>query len=86
MMGAWTKHLRTSEEKERFESRLQGSKDVFERLTQLINEEEAQITSAELSLDVYKMPGWSALMGDQRGERRMARKIKRLINLDQQKE
>ena len=82
----WTKNLRTSEEKERFENSLQGSRIVLDRLMELLNEEEEGLNRSEISIDSYSTPNWAEKQAHQNGQRSMLRKIKSIINLDQQKD
>ena len=86
MMTAWTKNLQTQEEKDRFESSLKSAKLVFKRLNQLLIEEEEDIDRSELVLDTYESANWASKQAHKNGQRSMLRKIKNLINLDQQKE
>lgn len=85
MMSQWTKNLSTSEERERFQNSVLGSRPVLERLYELLDEEERDLDSSELKESVYDTPSWSALQAHKNGQRSMIRKIKQLINLDQQK-
>lgn len=85
-MMIWTKNLRDPEVKKRFESTLWGSKPVLDRLAQLLSEEEADIDRTEMMPDSYDNPSWSHKQAHKNGQRAMLRKIKMLINLDQQKE
>lgn len=85
-MMMWTKNLKTSEEKERFENTLRGSKIVLERLTQMLDEEQTGIDQFEMTTASYNSPNWAEKQAHKNGQRAMLRKIKLLINLDQQKD
>ena len=80
----WTKNLKTSEEKKRFESSLQGSKIVLDRLSELLSEEEASITRTELSTLAYDTANWDYKQAHKNGQRSMLHRIQQLINLVQQ--
>lgn len=82
-MMMWTKNLKTEEEKKRFESSLQGSKIVLDRLSQMLSEEESEVNRSEMSVDVYDSGSWSHKQAHKNGQRSMIRKIQQLINLDQ---
>ncbi len=84
MKTAWIKNLQTDEEKTRFESSLISAKPVLSRLTQLLIEEEEGIDRSELQIDTYESASWSSKQAHKNGQRAMLRKIKNLINLDQQ--
>ena len=82
----WTKNLKTAEEKEIFDNTLKGSRIVLNRLMELLNEEEEAITSSEVTLDTYSTPNWAEKQAHQNGQRSMLIKLKKIINLDQQKD
>lgn len=83
MKSVWTKHLKTKEEQERFASAVLGSKIVFKRLGELLDEEEAELLKMENN---YDNPNWDYRQADVNGYRRCLRKIHNLINLDQGKQ
>jgi len=85
MMAQWTKNLDKDEDKKNFQNSILGSRPVLERLYELLDEEERDLDSSELKEAVYDSPSWSALQAHKNGQRSMIRKIKQLINLDQQK-
>lgn len=86
MMSQWTKNLSDPKDKERFQSSILGSRPVLERLQELLDEEEKDLDSSELKEATYDTPSWAYLQAHKNGQRSMIRKIKTLINLDQQKE
>lgn len=81
----WTAHLQTDEEKQRFINQLRGSREVFERLTQLIEMKENELGAAERSKATYENPNWAFLQAHRNGYASASTAIKQLINLDQQK-
>lgn len=84
MISAWTKHLSTEEEKERFRSNLQGSKTILNRLTALLTEMEEDLSRSELSSKNYDSPNWAPKQAHVNGQRAQIKTIKFLINLDQE--
>lgn len=86
MMTSWTKNLKTAEDKEKFENSLRGARPILKRLSQLLIEEEEEIDRYELNLDTYSTPNWAERQAHKNGQRAILRKMKNLINLDQQKE
>lgn len=84
-MMAWTSHLKADEEKERFASSVLGSRIVLERLSQILSQEEGEITRTELSVSEYDNPNWSHKQAFRNGQRSVYRKLQSLINLDQQR-
>jgi len=84
MISAWTKHLKTEEEKERFKSSVLGSKTVLLRLQELINEMKEDTERLELDTRIYDLPNWDYRNADTNGYKRCLRQISKLINLDQE--
>lgn len=81
----WTKNLKTEEEKKRFESSLISAKPILQRLADMLSEEEETISRAEILPEVYDTANWSHLQAHRNGQKSILRKIRQLINLDQQK-
>ena len=79
----WTSHLDNEEEKERFRSHIQGSKDILDRLKDLIADREKAINTIETGVEIYRQPGWDALLAHYNGEKASLKYIKNLITLDQ---
>lgn len=84
MISAWTKHLKTEEEKEQFRREILGSKRVLDRLSVLMNEVENDLNSTELNTKIYDIPNWAYRQADMNGHRRCLNTVKKIINLDQQ--
>lgn len=85
MQTAWTQNLKTSEEKERFQSQVISARPVLERQTQILEELDKASANAILNMSSYDSPSWAYKAADNNGYRRALRAIKTLINLDQQK-
>ena len=86
MMTLWTNHLKTPELKESFANSVIGSKQVLDRLSQILRQEDEEITRTELSVSEYDNPNWSHKQAFKNGQRSVYRKLQLLTNLDQQKQ
>jgi hypothetical protein len=82
MISAWTKHLKTEDEKTRFKSEILGSKRVLERLQQLIKEVEDGADSIESDPTKYDSPGWAYRQADRNGFRRALKTIRTITTVD----
>lgn len=78
----WSSHL-PQEEREKFENRVKGSKDVLDRLLTLISQKEEELNRSENVLAQYDNPNWHFRQAHQNGYRSCQSKIQKLINLDQ---
>lgn len=83
MISAWTKHLKTEDDKARFKNELLGSKRVLNRLQELLKEQEDELTNTELSNDIYDLPNWDYRQADINGRRKALKTIKFLLTIDQ---
>lgn len=83
MYTKWTEHLNT-EQSERFKNHILGSRDILERLTDILNERERDMDLQELSLDNYNQPNWAERQAHMNGFRSCLHYVKKLIDLDQQ--
>lgn len=81
MITAWTQHLQTEEEKEKFIQGLQHSRWLFDRMRTLLDQMETSIEQQELTTKAYDSPNWQYRQADANGCKRMIRKIKNLIDL-----
>lgn len=83
MISAWTKHLKTEEEKDRFRNSVQGSKIVLERLQELLEEVEGEMDSVERNIKIYDIPGWDYRIAHLNGFKDCLNKVSKIITLDQ---
>jgi len=83
MISAWTKHLKSEEEKTKFKNSVLGSRVVLERLQELINEIEDEQTQIERSPKLYDMPNWDYRQAHLNGFKDCLLKIKKIITIDQ---
>jgi hypothetical protein len=79
MLEAWTRHLKTEEEKTRFKNIYSGSKQVLERLSELLDQIENDDDELETNPKVYDIPNWPYRQADLNGHRRAIKQIKKLI-------
>ena len=84
MYVGWTKHLKTDEEKIRFENEIIGSRRVLERLQQILDEEESNVDRSELDIKTFDQPNWDYRQAYKNGYRASIRTLRKLIDLDQQ--
>lgn len=84
MITAWTKNIRSDEEKERFQNTLLGSKEVFNRLIDLLDEKEKELDRSNKNLNDYDSPNWAYRQAHKNGYSSALSFIKTLIDLDQQ--
>jgi len=59
MLSRWTQHLKTPEEKEHFEREIRNARIVLERLSQILQEEQSILASAELKAEMFDNPNWA---------------------------
>jgi hypothetical protein len=81
MITAWTQHLQTDEEREKFTQGLQHSKWLFDRMRTLLDQMNDSLEEQELSTKAYDNANWQYRQADANGSKRIIRKIKRLIDL-----
>lgn len=84
MISAWTKHLKTEEDKERFRNSVLGSKTVLTRLQDILNEMKEDADSSELNTKIYDIPNWDYRQADTNGFKRCLRLVNKIITLDQE--
>ena len=83
MITAWTKHLKTEEEKEKFTKSLKASRYILGRLQQLLDEEKDGLESAEISPKIYETPNWDYKQAHTNGFKAALRMVSKLITFDQ---
>jgi superfamily I DNA and/or RNA helicase len=86
MYTIWTSHLDEEATKDRFRMSVSAAKTILDRLKDIISEREQVINSIETGVEIYSKPGWDALLAHYNGEKAALKFIKKLIDLDQQKE
>lgn len=86
MYIAWTKHITDDKEKEEFRKDVIASKRVLDRLKAIIDESEQDLGRSEINPKNYEIPNWDYRQAHNNGYRASLYHIKKLIDLDQQKE
>lgn len=81
----WTAHLQTDEDKQRFLNQLHGSRDVTDRLLDLIDAKTKELGSTERNIKVYDNPNWAYQQAHRNGYYTAMSSIKNLLTLDQEK-
>jgi len=83
MLLDWTKNLGSEQDKEDFQRRVQNSKEVLDRLSEILTEYEKSLDRSETDLKTYDVPNWDYKQAHKNGYRACLYRIKELINLDQ---
>jgi len=74
----WTKHLKTTKDKQDFKTRLFASKEITDVLKGLL-QEDLNISNSEMRKESnYTLPSWAEFQADKLGEQRV---LERLIKL-----
>jgi hypothetical protein len=84
MITAWTKHLKTDEDKEKFIRSLKASRYILDRLQELLDEEKAGLESAEISPKIYETPNWDYKQAHTNGFKAALKMVSKLITFDQE--
>jgi hypothetical protein len=82
MISAWTKNLKTEEDKERFTKSLMAARHVLDRLNELLEQEKAGLESAEISHKIYDSPNWDYKQAHTNGFKAAIKLVSKLITLD----
>ena len=80
----WTKNLKDKEEKERFENSLLGSKHLFSRMKDILDEYEKSLNRSETDLKSFDQPNWDYKQAYKNGYRACLYKIQELITVHQE--
>lgn len=81
---AWTKHLQSDEEKQRYLGVLWRARRIFDHVLELIKQNEASLDAGELSPKSYDSPNWAYRQAHANGYRQCLRDFKKLFTLDQE--
>lgn len=82
-VSAWTKHLKTEEEKERYLSTLRRAHKLFDHVLELINQSYTSLENQEVSPKSYDNVNWSYRQAHSNGYKQCLRDFKKLFTLDQ---
>ncbi len=83
MKSDWTKNLKNTDEQEIFRQRVFSSKEVLDRVNDLLKEWEGQLDKSETDPTVFNTPNWAYLQAYKNGYRAGLNKMKELTTLDQ---
>ena len=76
----WTNHLKSEDEKERFESLVRNSTQVLSRLSDILLDREAAILKQEVLVADYDSPAWPYKQAHRNGARSELKKLKDLLS------
>lgn len=86
MISDWTRNLSSETEKEEFERRLYGAREVLDRLSSLIAERELSMDVSERGLKQFENPNWAYRQAFNNGLRSAFNIVKTLISPDLRKD
>lgn len=86
MISHWTKHLKDPKKKAEFEQYILGSKQLLNRLNDMISEKLEEMDRSETTIDAYNNPNWSSVQAHKNGYRSALKAIRGLVTVDQQKD
>jgi hypothetical protein len=81
-VSAWTKHLKTEAEKERYLATLRRAHKLFDHILDLIHQNEASLENQEVSPKSYDNPNWHHRQAHANGYKQCLRDFKKLFTLD----
>jgi hypothetical protein len=81
-VSAWTKHLKTDEEKAKYLEKLRKQRLLFEHILSMIEDNKASIEAQEITTKAYDNPNWKYRQADCNGYKRCLRDFKTLFTLD----
>lgn len=82
MISKWTDHLKSDEEKKRFEKQILNSRPVLDRLVEMLRDDIRSKDHAELDTKNYDTPGWAYLQAHRNGYRAHEALVENITNLD----
>ena len=83
MLSAWTQHLKTEEEKERFAKSVKASSHVLEHLDMIIKKDIAGTELAERSTKAYDNANWAYRQAHVNGYISAMTRVSALLNLEE---
>lgn len=78
----WTKNIKDEEEKTKFQNYLLHSKQLLDRLDEILVDYENELDAKETNLKTYEFPNWDYRQAHCNGYRQCVRQVRKLINLD----
>lgn len=83
MITAWTKHLKTDEEKEQFRQSVKKAQWVLDHVRGLINSSQEALEATEISPKSYDNANWAYRQAHANGYKQALRDFTKLLTLDQ---
>lgn len=77
----WLKHLKSEDDRKKFVNSLMGSRDILDRLTDLVEEREATIHRSSIDRTTFDNPNWAYTEAYRLGQLAAYSNIKNLTNL-----
>lgn len=84
MITAWTKHLKTEEEKANYVKSLSRAKWLLDDIRTLINSSENALEASEISPKSYDNANWAYRQAHSNGYKQCLRDFNKLLTLDPQ--
>lgn len=78
MNSRWTSHLKGSD-KENFESVLNNSRMLLDRLKTILEQEEAAVDNSDTSIEDFEEPNWAYKQAFRNGQRNILKKLYTLV-------
>lgn len=85
MYVEWTKHLSDPEDKANFERQVHSSKQVLDRLKDIVKEKEEALDRSETNIRTYDLPNWDHRQSHKNGNRESLAFLHKLVDLDLQR-
>jgi hypothetical protein len=82
MITAWTKHLSTEDEKERFKNQILGSKTVLDRLKDILSEMSIDQDRIERNPEIYNIPNWDYRQAHLNGFKDCLNKLNKILTVE----
>jgi len=82
MLSAWTQHLKDPKAKQEFENYVKGSKQLLNRLNDILDGIEKDLDRSETKIEAFDNPNWAYLQAYKNGQRSALEKTKTLISID----
>lgn len=78
--STWTSDIEDTVGKDKFSSRLKENRDLFERLSVLLQKKNEENTRKRISTASFEKPAWSEYQADSNGYERALTEVLSLIN------
>lgn len=82
MYEVWTRHIEDNEAKAKFIAHIRGSKDVLDRLSQILDMEWDGLNNSEMSMKCFENPNWAFQQAYKNGYRACLAVIKNIVDID----